>query len=94
MKKIEKNNEAHAIRSAAVLKSDVAKEITKVFGTALRCIEIKFGRHFEGFEVLRAEILRSGNDSIRKIGDVIDNRYNVEMIPEIVTINFSNKEKE
>lgn len=89
MNEISKRQDQYASKSAQTLKIQVAKEVKSVFVTALKCIEMKFGRDFEGFEIMRAEILRAGNDAIRHVEDVLDNRYNVELVPTITTINFN-----
>jgi hypothetical protein len=78
-----------SLRATALLKAQMAKQIKNVFITALRCIEMRFGRNFEGFESIRSEILRAGNEAIRQVEVVIDNGYNVEIVPEVLTINFS-----
>ena len=54
---------------------------------------MRFGRNFEGFESIRSEILRIGNEAIRQSEVVIDNGYNVEIVPEVLTINFSGSGK-
>jgi hypothetical protein len=88
MQEIEKKVDMYSIKSANLLKTLVEKEIKGVFKNALRCIEMRFGRDFEGFETIRRDILRSGNDSIRKVSEMIDGNFNVEQIPDIHTINF------
>jgi hypothetical protein len=75
-------------KSAACLKKVVDKKVRGVFAKALTCIEIKFGKNFEGYAAIRAEILRAGNDAIREIGNFIDERFIVEMLPDVVTIKF------
>jgi hypothetical protein len=87
--KITKKTDNASLRAANLLKTQMAKQIKSVFITALKCIEIRFGRNFDGFESIRSEILRMGNEAIRQSEVVIDNGYNVEIVPEVLTINFS-----
>lgn len=91
--KTSKKTDNISIKAANLLKAQVAKEIKNVFITALRCIEMRFGRNFEGFESIRSEILRAGNEAIRQSEIVIDNGYNVEIVPQVLTINFSGSGK-
>ncbi len=93
MNRVEKKTDAYSIRSSISLKGKVNLAIKKVFVNALRCIEIRFGTDFEGFESMRKEILRCGNDSIRYINEIIDNEYNVESIPSLLTFVFKNNGK-
>jgi hypothetical protein len=91
--KIEKKIDHYSIKSASVLKQMIHHHIKRVFVSALKIIEIKFGKNFEGYEALRAEILRTGNDSIRDIEKAIDTRFNIEQIPEILIVKFKDKNK-
>jgi hypothetical protein len=45
-------------------------KIKHVFKTALRCIEIKFGTQFDGYDQMRREILRVGNNAIRELREL------------------------
>lgn len=93
MKKVEKRRDTYAIKSAEVLKEKVRKEIKNVFKKALVCVEIKFGKDFDGYAAMRAEILRAGNDAIRNIDTVIDGRFNIESVPDVLTFIIG-REKE
>jgi hypothetical protein len=53
-------------------KSYIIGNIKAVYKTALDSIELRFGRDFEGFQVLRAKILRAGNDAVRKVEALLD----------------------
>lgn len=79
------------------LKKQVEHEVRKVFRTALTCIEMRFGDDFDGFPALRAQILRVGNDAIRELSRIIDEEYNLQIIPgrrvkEVFRIDFLNQE--
>lgn len=88
MKPVEKRTDNYSVRSEQSLKLHAKKTITSVFVQALKCIELKFGKNFEGYEQLRSEILRAGNNAIRDLSDVIGLRFNVEEIPEVLTVRF------
>lgn len=92
MSKIEKRTDKIARNSGQVLNKYIEDSIKNVFIGALSCIEIRFGKDFEGYKEIRADILRKGNDSIRKLHEVIENRFNIEQIPNIVTVNFKKGE--
>jgi len=85
--------DAKFIRGAELLKAQLQKHIKHVFVSALRCVEIKFGKDFEGYEAMRGEILRVGNDAIRNLHTMIDGKFNVEGIQDIFTIKFTNKDR-
>jgi len=91
---ITKRDDIYSLKSSDNLKEAINKKIKKVFVGALRCIEMRFGDSFSGYEQVRREILRLGNDSSRELAEIIDKSFNVEMIPEIVTIKFVNPEKD
>lgn len=91
---IRKNEDPHYIRSSEALKNIVERKIKSTYVGALKCIEIKFGTNFEGYEQIRREILRIGNDAIRDISSTIDSSFNIEQIPEVLTIKFIDKGKE
>lgn len=55
-------------------KEYIIGNIKAVYKVALDSIELRFGRDFEGFKELRARILRTGNDAIRKIEAVFDEK--------------------
>lgn len=93
MNEIQKRTDRYAVQSATNLKAQVAKEVKSVFITALKCIEMKFGRDFDGFEAIRAEILRAGNDAIRRVEDVLDTRYNIEIVPTVIKVQFTPEQK-
>lgn len=58
----------------------VETKIKHVFKTALRCIEIKFGDEFEGYEQMRSEILRVGNNAIREIRELMTDESGENLI--------------
>lgn len=90
MDKINKKNDSYSLKSSNELKTIINKEIKKVFVECLKCIEIKFGDKFDGYDQIRKTILRIGNDSIRDLSEKIDKSYNIERIPDIFTIKFNN----
>jgi len=53
-------------------KDYILGNIKAVYKTALDAIELRFGREFEGFSVIRSKILRAGNDAVRKVETLID----------------------
>lgn len=93
MNEIEKKDDAYSRKSSEALQELVGQSIKKVFVGCLNAIEMKFGKNFDGYDILRANVLRLGNDSIREIQDKIGEDFNVEMIPDILTIHFKNGRK-
>lgn len=91
---IQKREDDYARRSASDLKNKVKKEVTGVFTTALSAIELALGKEFEGYERLRKAILDAGNDAVRNVAELIDSKYNIEVVPEVWTIKFKKEGKE
>lgn len=85
-----KNNKFRE-QSAALLKAEVTKEIKTVFKAALNCLEIRFGTDFEGYEATRAQILRAGNDAIRNVSRIIDDKFIIERVREVFTVRFKDR---
>lgn len=92
--KINKKEDLYTVKSRNELKSLAYAQIKRVFVKALKCIEIKFGKNFDGYLDMRAEILRAGNDAYRLISETIDSDFNIEKIPNILTIRFGKDEDE
>lgn len=90
---IERRNDQTATRGAHLLKDLVEKKIRKVFVNSLRIIEMKWGKNFDGYEEIRAEILRNGNDAVRDARKLISERFNVEEISDVETVVFKNNEE-
>ncbi len=87
-----KDTSFHAVQSDMSLQSAVRKAISEVFKTALQCIEIKFGKDFEGYDELRKRILDVGNENIRKLERIITEDFNTNKLPdEMVTIHFKER---
>ena len=89
MKEVRKRIDKNARNSAKSLKNKVKSSITSVFKAALDMIELKCGKDFDGYDDLRAKILRNGNNAIRDLEEHIDESYNIEIIPNIYTVNFN-----
>lgn len=94
LSKIIKKEDGYSVKSKSMLKSELHKIIKDVFIRSLRCIEIRFGRDFEGFDSLRSEILRTGNDAVRKMETLIEEGYNIESLPDLLVIKCKGKEKQ
>jgi hypothetical protein len=88
MLEITKRKDSYAVKSSHLLKTHIYKHIKEVFVTALKCIEIKFGKGFDGYEEMRKEILDKGNAAVRAISDTIDEDFNVEKLPDITKVYF------
>ena len=73
-----------------LLKVEVEKKIKEVFTSALEAVEIRFGSQFDGFENLRARILRVGNDAIRTLHESIENKYLIARQSESINIDVKN----
>jgi len=86
---VKKRDDQRAIISSNNLKEFTEKKIKKVYVGALRCIEIRFGDSFDGYEQLRREILRIGNDAIREFAQTLESSFNVEQIPNVLTFKFT-----
>jgi len=56
------------------LKKYIIENIKGVYKSALESVELRFGRDFEGFQAMRSKILRSGNDAIRRIEAILDEK--------------------
>jgi hypothetical protein len=93
METVKKRRDAFSRRSAMSLKREINKQMTHIFVTALECIEIRFGRDFEGYNELRSKILRVGNDSKRNLEQAIDSGFNVEKIPHCTVVNTKGQVK-
>lgn len=77
-----------------LLKDQISKKIKSVFKTCLDRIELVFGTEFDEYEILRKQILRAGNDSIRDLHEQIDRAYRIEKLPvTVVKIEDLNKVK-
>lgn len=87
LKDVKKNNDAFHKRSSSSLKREIKRQIKRVFVSDLELMEIKFGRDFEGYEELRAKILRNGNDAIRYIEELLDRSYNVQKVPDLTFVD-------
>lgn len=83
-----KKTDSRSTECSDKLKTLVRNTIKKVFVNSLKVIEIRFGKDFNGYVQLRSEILRTGNDAIRDIEDIIEQHFNIEEIPEVLTIKF------
>lgn len=94
MQEINKRHDKYAKKSADILKKKIRYSITSVFKTTLDMVELKFGKNFDGYEDLRAKILRTGNDAIRELEESINSKYNIEMLSNILTVVFREQEKE
>lgn len=88
---ITKKNDKYSLSSSDNLKRLLEYKIKKVFIGSLKCIEIKFGTNFDGFEQIRKEILRLGNDAIRDLHNSIDSSFNIEQVPDVLTVRFLSK---
>lgn len=73
------------------LKMLVERRIKSVFKKCLDCVEIRFGKEFDGFDKMRKEILRVGNDAIRDCKEHIDRGYKVEKLP-VTAVKVEGKE--
>ncbi len=96
---VKKVNDAFHRRSSHELKMEMEAMMKRVFVTALEMVEIRFGRTFDGYEELRSKILRTGNDSIRKMQENINGNYNIQKVPSCTIVpkemmNVEGKEME
>jgi hypothetical protein len=80
---IEPSEHPYDIRSKDWLRAHLYEDIKKLFVGALRSVETRLGTGFEGFEGLRSEILRMGNDCIRNMHRYMDS-VNVEFVPRTI----------
>lgn len=88
---IEKKQDDYSLKSAAQLKIINSKLMKEVFVGALRMIEMKMGSDFEGHDRVKSEIFRIGNNSIREFERIIDTFYNVEEVPNVISV-FTGKD--
>lgn len=89
-----KKDDYYSVVSASELKKQISKMIKSVYVGCLKCVEFKFGKEFDGKKQIRGEILTLGNDCIRDIEKLIDERFNVEFVPEIISIDCKNRKGE
>lgn len=80
-------------KSREWLRNQLYNDIKSVFVGALSAIESRLGKGFEAYPDLRGEILRLGNECIRKMHKRLDT-VNVECIPEIVEFRCATQTKE
>ena len=71
-------------KSSDFLKKRMEVRVKRLYVSALECIEIKFGREFDGYEEIRAKILREGNDAVRDLSKIVD-EFRVEAVPQVTT---------
>ena len=83
---IEKREDDYSEKSAAQLKIINAKLMKDIFVGALRMIEMKMGSDFDGHDRVKSEIFRIGNNSIREFERIIDTFYNVEEVPNVISV--------
>lgn len=76
-------------KSREWLRNQLYNDIKAVFVGALSAVESRLGKGFDAYSDLRGEILRLGNECIRKMHRHLD-RVNVECIPEIMEIRCEN----
>lgn len=60
------------------IKKAVETKIKHVFKTSLKSIEIKFGDKFDGYDQMRAEILRVGNNAIRELKELVNDEFGID----------------
>jgi len=74
------------------LNSFIERKIRKLFRTFLECVEMRFGDDFDGFGAIRSKVLRSGNDTIRDIKELIERKYEVKEIQGKAVFKTESKE--
>ena len=82
---IEKREDSYAIRSKANLKAINYKLMKSIFVGALRTFEMKFGKDFEGHDQVKSEVFRLGNDAVREFERILDDFFNIEEVPNVLT---------
>ena len=92
LKDISESTHPYDMKSKQWLRDFLYNEIKAVFVGSLRAIETRLGNGFEGYAGLRSEILRLGNDCIRKMHEGLD-RVNVEFIPTTIEFKCGGKAK-
>lgn len=80
--------------SPQAIKDAIQTKVKHVFKTSLKCIEIKFGNEFEGYDQMRSEILRVGNNAIRELKELINEKFDLPEEEFITKVRFKNKEKD
>ena len=93
MHQITPATDTYSKKSKEWLRNILYTEIKEVFVGALRAIETRLGTGFDGYMGLRSEILRIGNDAIRRTHTVLDH-INVEHIPQVIKIGNSKGKEE
>lgn len=94
MSEVEKNYDPYFVRSNRFLQQIADKCLRKVFVNCLNIVEMKWGKHFDGYEEVRANILRTGNDAVRDLCKTIEEDFNIESIPSKLTVHFKPTGKE
>ena len=84
-----KKTDQYSVRSEEELKTITNKLIKSVFVGALKSIELKFGKEFNGHDQIKSEIFRIGNNAIRDFDQLVTNYFNVEQIPAVLYIGDS-----
>lgn len=92
LKNITESVHPYDLQSKQWLREHLYKNIKEVFVGSLRAIETRLGDGFDGYAGLRSEILRLGNDCLRKMHEGLD-KVNVEFIPDVIEFKFNNKAK-
>jgi hypothetical protein len=92
LKDIAESSHPYDLKSKAWLREHLYNSIKAVFVGSLRAIETRLGDGFEGYAGLRSEILRLGNDCLRKMHEGV-NKVNVEFVPDTIEFDCSGEEK-
>lgn len=93
LSEIKKAQDKHSINSKRALNEIVRRAITKVFTNNLTSIELTFGDDFEGYAILRKQILDVGNQTIREMEEALEN-FNIQSIPTVMTLRVKGKDKQ
>jgi hypothetical protein len=94
LQEVKKKNDAFSRRSAQSFKREMARHLTRIFVQSLECVEIRFGREFDGYDEIRAKILRVGNNAKREVERIVDEQYNVEKVPHVTVVNTKGRQTE
>lgn len=91
---INRHDDEYSLYSKEKLKKSTAYKMKEIYKAMLDYAELTWGRDAEGFDTLRSKVLGVGNDKIRQMEDEIDEFYNIEFIPQTITMKVKEKELE
>ena len=95
MKDVQKKQDRYSVESKISLIKTLEKNILGIARNYLNQLQIGIGKDHQKFAILRKCILDGGNDVVRKLTAILEQKYNIQLVPyRYVFKAADNKEKE